>query len=266
MHLTSRARSRAVLALAAVATLLAFGPAHEAQAQDEVWLRHSPAHPAAGEFTWVAARVYGGPFEEIRITYDVYELSASSDGVFPDQTLVEENVPAGACRPMQQLDETWCFARLPPFGDNRLIGITASAIRSSGNAAASESYLFASGVYPGTAPVPIRRTGPLESRLDVVLVPERASLDSTNPDQAMATQIFADRLSTFINDTFFGFPPYGGTPGNPYRRLYNFYYSDQPTELVALNDPRLCRAGGLPANQAELEATFDAVALLHCRG
>lgn len=262
---TLKRRSRRNLTIIAITSLLAFGHTSEVRAQDEVWLRHSPAHPAADEPVWVAAQALGGPFEKIRITYDVYALSESSDGLFPDQTLLEENKEGGACMPREPLDEIWCFARLPSLGDDRLIAITASAVRTSGETTASESYFFASGNYPGTAPIPIRRSGPVESRLDVVLVPDRISLESTNADKAAALRTFVDRLSTFVNDVFFGFPPYGGTPGNPYRRLYNFYYTSQPSELVALSDPRLCRTGGLPADQAQLETHFDAVALLHCR-
>lgn len=232
-------------------------------AQSDVWLRHSPAHPAGDEAVWVAVRALGGPYEVITVRYDVYELSDNGTA-FPNQTLITENQDGGTCRPQEVLNETWCFKKLNAFGDNRLVNIVASAAPAIGGELASESYLFAAGDYPGPGPIPIRRTGPIESRVDVVLVPETGSLDSTDPDRAAALRIFSGRLSSFINDIFFSFEPYGGFPGNPYRRLYNFYYARNPTPLADASAAP-CTPATLPSDKAALELNFDAMALLHCR-
>ena len=229
-----------------------------AQAQTDIWLRHYPAHPGADENVWVTSRGQGENLKSIAIDYDVYELIESEDGIFPNSNLLVQGEVAATCEPDEAPETFWCRAKLDSFGDQRLIRIRAKGLGQDGNTVASESYAFASGSYPGTAPIPIRRSGPIESRLDVVLVPERSSLENTDSDRPQAIDGFVERLSSTINDLFFSFGAYGGTPGHPYRRLYNFYYTEEPGQHGS------CASDHLPASYDLLEELFDAVALLHC--
>lgn len=260
------ARRKVALALALSLAGSFAWPAPSATAQVDVKLSHSPVHPSADEQAWAIAKVVGGPFDRIRIDYDLYRVTPGSDLIFPDEELIESGKVVKTCELPTESGTQWCFAKLPTFSDSRMVRLRATVLSADGSEQDSESYFYANGAWAGQGPIPVRRSGPIEGRFDVVLVPDHESLQSTNTNPDKALDRFADGLGSVINTHIFGFEPYGGSLGNPYRRLYNFYYSrNAGKQINPTPTSGSCSPSALPSDMTTLDTHFDAAALLHCR-
>jgi hypothetical protein len=212
----------------------------------DVFMRQFPAHPLTDEAVTVSVRASGG-IEEVRLSYDTHRLVSDGAGSLTRQP-VQQDHPLTTCRPTDRYEMFWCFARVGEgFPDATLVTMKATGVYPDGSEEV-ESYAFAAGRYPSEAyPIPIRVTGLVAERLDIIFI----------PDGDIPLEEFRTRISSVVNDKYFAYEVYRGNPEIAYRKLYNFYYTPKFGDYS-----ELCRFTR-PANYPTLQQIGDALAILH---
>jgi hypothetical protein len=208
--------------------------------------RHEPAHPATAQAVKLSARA-GGDVFKVSLLYDQYALSMDATGkeiqvpVGTTQLVRTCDAPTGAT--MQACEHEIAGG----FPAASLIKFRAVASFKDGHEEV-DTYLFAAGAYPfPDQPIPIRVTGDIQTRLDLVFI----------PDTDLTVNELTSGLTSVIYDLYFKYSWYVGTEEANYRNLYNFWYSGEFGNFKGH-----CQFDD-PSNMAKLVAVGDAIAVLH---
>lgn len=214
----------------------------------DVFAAHAPMHPQTGGQVTVAARATGN-LDRVVLRVQEFALSNGPNGSRVQTPRGAERI-VRACDPAAPAPSITCGQNLSGFPAGTLVRLSTEAV-AVGGATTREAYFFAAGTYPWPRdPIPIRATGAPQGRLDVVFV----------PDTDITLASFVDQLDQ-VQNLYFRYPAYRGTPGRPNRAMYNLYYTREFGNIYRNSEGR-CRIAD-PANMRELMRTGDVIAILH---
>jgi hypothetical protein len=221
----------------AFGALLAISSFATSRAKADIFASHTPTHAVANaDVTLTGEASDGGA--TVELAYERLKLTVTNGRL--SQTVVTPMTVVQTCRPPQPANG--CSFRVTGgFPDASLIRFRATATPSSGPAETDE-YSFAAGAFPlPRRPIPIRVTGAVGARLNLVLI---ADVDVSTPLRSQLRIVLIGRHfhHSAIRDN---------------RRLYNFYYSSFTGNYESGCD--FTR----PANYTELANVADAIMYLH---
>lgn len=206
-------------------------------ANADVLASHAPVHPTNAErVTFTAA-----PRESnttVELAYEVLKLTATGNQL--SQTVVTPMVVVRTCQ-NQPANQGCTFTAAAAFPDHSLIRFRATQRPSGGAPPIIDEYSFAAGAFPlPNRPIPIRATGRLLPRLDVVFVGDR---DLTQPLRSSLADVLRRNFRSRITEE--------------HRGLFNFYYTARTAHY----------SGGCdfedPSNYTELSASSNVLVYLH---
>jgi hypothetical protein len=206
-------------------------------AYGDVLASHSPVHPSNAERVTFTA-VPRESNTTVELAYEVLKLTATGNQL--SQTVVTPMAVVRTCQD-QPVNQGCTFTAAAAFPNHSLIRFRATQRRADGSAPVIDEYSFAAGTFPlPNRPIPIRATGRLLPRLDVVFVGDR---DLTRPLRSSLADVLERNFRSRITEE--------------HRGLFNFYYTAQTGHY----------SGGCdfddPSNYTELSAASNVLVYLH---
>ena len=202
---------------------------------------NDPLHPGTNEPVRLSARATGD-IKKISLHYERYTLSKDASGR-QTQHLAEREITVQTCEAANGVSLLECeYEVTGGFPASSLVKYKAVAHFKDGSQSL-DTYSFAAGAFPWPdRPIPIRVTGDIRSRLDIIFIPTK--------DLTLGQ--FKNGLSSVIYQLYFANPWYGNN-----RVMFNFWYSGEFGDYQ-----QLCKFLD-PGNIASLSAIGDAIAFLH---
>jgi hypothetical protein len=160
---------------------------------------HTPTHPGSASPLSLRAEAEGD-VDRVTLAYERFSLEEGPGGVV-QPTLVEPLTVVRTCDPPDAPASLLCEETIAAgFPAGSFVRFTATVFGRDGTSR-SETYSFAAGTFPWPdRPVPVRITGSLNDRLDIVLI----------PDTDLPLSDFVSGLHGVIHDLYYRYYIYKG--------------------------------------------------------